>query len=280
MGSPLLPLVWADFINGIYTFNGGIVPLADLFIQWPGYGDGMRVGAGLISSYGEGTPSAGSYPIAGPGTSGAMQGRSGPSEPWSMQIIYNGLYSGSSEDFPVFDATLNHQRAFALYPNLDILAGGQQLIDGSTYVAQVDSYGQNAQGGWDGSAGLAISWDGENFAIAQDGSIELLISPGGNPLSGVSGTGAMLFNALVNPGGSDDNYYYDLYTISKFTFFNSSMALDDNPVNGIIYASQFSVSSPYYNTANETIVINPGIPVVIPAVPCCALEAPCECSLG
>jgi hypothetical protein len=280
MASPLIPLVWADFVNGIYAFDGAPVPLADLMVQWPGYGDGLRVGAGLISSYGEGSPTSGSYPIAGPDTSGAMQGRSGANQAWSMQIIYNGLYSGASDDFPSFSQTLNHQRAFGLYPNLDLLSGGQQLLDGSTYVAQVDSFGQTAQGGWDGSAGLAISWDGENFAVAQDGSIQLLISPGENPLAGVSGAGAMLFNALTNPGGTSDNYYYDLYTISKFTFFNSSMELDDNPINGIIYASQFPVSSPYYNTASQTIVLAPGIPVVIPAVPCCALDAPCDCSLG
>jgi len=279
MGSPLLPLVWADFINGIYTFNGGIVPLADLFIQWPGYGDGMRVGGGLVNSYGIGSPTQGSYPIAAAGTLGAMQSRDGAGQTWSAQIIYNGLYSGSSDDFPIFGSgNLNHQRAFLASNEIGTLfAGGQELIDGTSYESAFASFGPPSYGAWDGSANIAMSWDGETFTVAQDGAYVASIVPGENPLTGI---GQFLLNSLVNPGESGDTYYYDLYTISKFTFFNSSMELNDNPINGILYASQFPVSSPYYNTASQTIVINPGIPVVIPAVPCCALDAPCECSLG
>ncbi len=289
MTAQLFSLIWADFIEDVYTLTGGVSELAALFGSYPGLNQNIvKDVRGLVSSYGNGSPTVGSYPVAAAGALGQMQSRSTANNlPWSTIVAYKCLSNLPYSDFPIFGGSTNFQRIInwvsTVYP---AGPGAGDLIFGdyfnSSQVAVTDFVipyqstfeepspfrpppGSPCQ--------FAMSWDGAIFAIAFNGAVIFNKALTQNPLYGL---GIADFSALEQPGSSGNSYFFDLYAFQFFSFYNG--ALDtlniNNPSNGLAFAS-FPGNKPGNPAAGFQTILTPPPPTPLVAVPCCAQSAPC-----
>jgi hypothetical protein len=248
-----VPLISADFVNGVYEFNGVAQPLSNLFIQDPtALGGGLTFNAsGLISQIASPDTAIGSFPILAPLALEIYSNVVNTNLQWSVTI-----------DFISAAASLGLPDIFTWYSSdtvptpYALLYGVQPSAGSHTYPVSLILDGVSA-------GDLGLNAPGVPNTVT--------VNAGGPPAFAPNGMTNLIVNGVTAIADiPTPDFYPTLFGNPLLVAFTPIIV----PASGIPVADALYISGFTFSLIGLQATLPPPIPQPLPCAPCCEVTAP------